>query len=236
MLEIRHKRSGKLLYRSDDWRVDARGRELIGAHLSGWSLREARLRGVDLRGSSLDGADLSGADLRGARFRGASFRDAVAIPAGALAALLLAFAGTTPSIWRNWWLNPSLYFGVMVAGALVVSLRSDRALFEDATLDGAQLDGAHYDRETTWPRGFDPQAHGAVRVQPAAAASRGPFSILKRIDLSLVVAALLACSAVGFIVVGFEDGNWLRLSAGISNTFMAGWLLWSRRRVAGEAE
>jgi hypothetical protein len=34
-----------------------------------------------------------------------------------------------------------------------------------ADLTGADLTGAHYDNSTRWPAGFDPQHHGAVRVE-----------------------------------------------------------------------
>jgi uncharacterized protein YjbI with pentapeptide repeats len=33
-------------------------------------------------------------------------------------------------------------------------------------ISGVRLLGAKYDINTTWPRGFDPDLYGAIRVQP----------------------------------------------------------------------
>jgi Pentapeptide repeats (8 copies) len=37
----------------------------------------------------------------------------------------------------------------------------------NAILDGASVNGAGYDRNTVWPQGFNPAAHGATRRDPA---------------------------------------------------------------------
>jgi hypothetical protein len=34
----------------------------------------------------------------------------------------------------------------------------------EALLVGVRLEGARYDSRTRWPRGFDPEQHGAIRV------------------------------------------------------------------------
>jgi hypothetical protein len=89
MIEIRNRKSGRLLYtvHADTLEdVDLRGAYLYRADLRGANLRGARLSGADLREANLAGADLTGAeirdvmlyeaDLRGARLRGADLRRA----------------------------------------------------------------------------------------------------------------------------------------------------------------
>ena len=98
-IEIRHRHTRAVLYRSEDARnlreavtravaerVDLRraclygaclyGANLYGANLRGADLYGADLRGANLRGANLYGAYLDGADLRGANLRGADLRGA----------------------------------------------------------------------------------------------------------------------------------------------------------------
>ena len=65
MIPIRHRKSGRVLYR-------LAGERLAGANLAFLSLRGADLQGADLRGANLTGARLQEADLRGADLRHAS--------------------------------------------------------------------------------------------------------------------------------------------------------------------
>jgi hypothetical protein len=84
MLEIKHKLTGEVLYRSDvaetirDAVVSAVkiGANLYRADLSGANLSEANLRGADLRGANLSEANIRGANLRGANLSGANLSEA----------------------------------------------------------------------------------------------------------------------------------------------------------------
>lgn len=83
MIEIKHRFSGRVLYRHEGETVKEAvyaafkaGAVLGGAVLRGADLRGADLRGEDLSGAVLSGADLRGADLRGAFLSGADLRDA----------------------------------------------------------------------------------------------------------------------------------------------------------------
>jgi hypothetical protein len=74
MIEINHRVTGTVLYRSDTATVmrDAVVEAVTAnANLRCADLRGAYLSGADLRGADLYGADLSGADLRGADIYGA---------------------------------------------------------------------------------------------------------------------------------------------------------------------
>lgn len=75
MIEIRHKKTGKILLRVEAdtlARADLQGADLRGADLVDDDLGSSNLRDADLRGADLRGADLSGASLHGANLRGAN--------------------------------------------------------------------------------------------------------------------------------------------------------------------
>lgn len=69
-MEIRHRKTGQLLYHAREETLAGADLRLIGLH--GAALDGADLAGADHFGSRLQGADLSGADLRGADLRGAN--------------------------------------------------------------------------------------------------------------------------------------------------------------------
>jgi uncharacterized protein YjbI with pentapeptide repeats len=74
MIEIKHRFTGAVLYRSENAETikDALEEAVNGdADLRGADLRGADLRGADLRGANLYGANLYGANLRGANLAGA---------------------------------------------------------------------------------------------------------------------------------------------------------------------
>jgi uncharacterized protein YjbI with pentapeptide repeats len=162
-MEIRHRKSGRLLCRSvggDGGRrlTDA---DLVGAALAGADLRGTDLHASDLRGSDLRGVDLRDADLRGVRLAGAG----LALPAStcvftSLSNLLLFILLT--GRWYPWWLNYNLLLAAIFALFALYLLLGDRSPFVDADLTGAKLENARYDDRTKWPPGFDPRSAGAV--------------------------------------------------------------------------
>jgi hypothetical protein len=101
-----------------------------------WGSR-AYLYKANLAHANLRGLDLSGANLAEADLTGADLREA-SLPAANLIGAKLGQAD--------------------LRGA---KLRSK--LLVDAELEGADLTGARYDARTSWPSGFDPMQHGAVR-------------------------------------------------------------------------
>jgi CheY-like chemotaxis protein len=107
---------------------------LRGVDLAGVALYSANLERADLREANLQGASLLGAVLRRARLQQANLRDATLYSADLWGASL----------------SQADLRGTDLRGAIV----------EQANLSGALLVGARYDRQTRWPAGFDPNAHG----------------------------------------------------------------------------
>jgi hypothetical protein len=125
------------------------GASLTYAFLPGAKLYDAELTCANLRGAILRGADLRHANLGWAgdgllrasrsRFEGANLAGANLIGAD---------------------LRHANLFLTNLSGA---DLRGANLLGTHPS--GAQLRGARYDAQTRWPKGFDPQRHGAVRVE-----------------------------------------------------------------------
>jgi hypothetical protein len=108
--------------------------DLRGAHLEGADLVGAKLGGAKLQGADLYGADLYGADLQGAHLQGAHLQGA------------------------------DLY-GADLQGAQLQGAHLQGADLHGALgLREADLTGAEYDKDTSWPDGFHPQPHGRKRV------------------------------------------------------------------------
>jgi hypothetical protein len=99
-----------------------------------------------LQGAWLAGADLVRADLRGANLEEASLRSAD------LRGAMLRYADLRHADLS--WANLSR------ANLSAADLRG-------AQLNGTNLRGAWFDGRTLWPRGFDPELHGARRTGPA---------------------------------------------------------------------
>ena len=111
---------------------------LVGVNLSGANMVSVNLSGADLRTSDLSHADLYGANLSGANLFGAYLFGADLRKADLSEAdLRKTFLGKTD-----------------LRGA---DLRT-------ANLDSVLLDGAWCDADTMWPKGFDPEANGALLV------------------------------------------------------------------------
>jgi hypothetical protein len=162
MVEIKHRVTGEVLLRLDPTTVFApasldaavrRGWDGVieeltletgieGAQLPGANLREADLGwqlliAANLEGACLDEALLEGAIFERANLRGVTLRNAYC--------LLAQFTGAD--------LTDADLTGAMLKVADLYG----------AELGGATLTGAIYDASTRWPRGFDPERHGAMR-------------------------------------------------------------------------
>jgi uncharacterized protein YjbI with pentapeptide repeats len=112
------------------------------------NLRGARLAAMNLAGADLRYSCLAGADLRHANLRDAQLWVTDLSHADLTAATLL----------RTQFQEADLRRAILVRANLCgADLRGSR-------LAGANLHGARYDIRTQWPVGFDPQAHGAIRV------------------------------------------------------------------------
>jgi hypothetical protein len=125
--------------------------ETVQLRLSDVDLRGASLRGGHFEGARFRRAHLEGAQLEGVQLQGAKLRDAH---------LEGADLGPDPELGLP---------GANLEGAYLHG-----ANFEGAKLKGARLKGAHFDAETVWPAGFDPDTEGCVyaghdqRTSPAS--------------------------------------------------------------------
>jgi uncharacterized protein YjbI with pentapeptide repeats len=133
---------------------------LYQAQVSG-DLRGANLSGADLRSSMVDamlqGADFTGADLQDARV--VAQREGGRSGSFDLTAARLRGANLTnlkfglPSNWDVFHPSTTLQEADLRGTVLI-----------GVDLSNVILTGAIYDRHTRWPLGFDPQRHGAVRI------------------------------------------------------------------------
>jgi len=127
---------------------------LAGADLSGAYLRRADLVRANLRRATLRDAKLFGADLRHAWLDGAHLADANLTD--------VMFSGAIMT--RADLTGANLTDGTL-AGATLTQADLRGANLHNVYLREANLRGARYDAATRWPAGFDPEAHGAVRVR-----------------------------------------------------------------------
>ncbi len=138
---------GSDLMRCDLRFVDLRCANLRSTQLHGAQLQYANLSGADLRGANLNKAFLLETDLSGANLEGADFERVIALKQ-------VNFRGANLARLVKMTLTPD---GCDFSGA---DLRG--ANLAGAGLESNDLRGARYDRQTTWPAGFDPAAAGAV--------------------------------------------------------------------------
>ncbi len=162
-------------------RADLEDAKLFLANLKDGRLKGANLKGADLTSASLDGADLSGANLTDATLARASLQEA-----NLSGANLSGQDLSETSLQR-----------ASLRGANLQKLRGlkdvTRADFRGADLRGANLlgavdyagatakfQGAKYDRDTRWPKGFDVEGSGAVLAaeeKPAVPPGEAPAAV-----------------------------------------------------------
>ncbi len=109
---------------------------------------DVKLKSKWTRGK-VDAAIASGADLRGANLTGVDLQSAN------LSSANLREADLSEADLRKANLN----------GASLFSADLTKANLDRADLSWADLRGARYDADTKWPKGFDPEARGAVLVE-----------------------------------------------------------------------
>ncbi len=157
------------------------GVNLSGAYLSGVNLSEVDLSGANLSraylsGANLSGADLNGTDLNGANLSGANLYDANLSGANLNGAYLggahlrganLREADLSGADLSRAYLNGANLGGANLDGVNLDGASLGRANLSQADLSGtvfllyASLNGATYDKATTWPDGFSPEEAGA---------------------------------------------------------------------------
>lgn len=115
-----------------------------GADLQAAALAGANLAGADLEGTNLARADLAGADLSHVRMWNGNLERANLHGARLIGADL-----------RGVQLDFANLGGADLTGATL----------EKKGFEPAELTGARYDVRTRWPKGFDPQQHGAVFIR-----------------------------------------------------------------------
>ena len=113
---------------------------LVGANLQGAGLFLANFEYTDFQGANFDGAFLRRADLRRTNLRGARFWGAN---------LELAHL-------QNADLRGAFLLGANLSFAHLEGADLRGADLTHANLESARLDGATYDRQTQWPKDFDP--------------------------------------------------------------------------------
>ena len=123
--------------------VDLPNAFLVAAPLAGVHWRACDRSGAVLIWANLRNASLYGVDLTGANLRRANLRD--------------CFLG---AIIHQTEFKPTILDRADLSGA---DLRG--ALLRGARLESTILKEAIYDAHTHWPKGFDPQAHGAILVE-----------------------------------------------------------------------
>lgn len=124
------------------------GAEFVEAHLANAYMVGAKLPHVFFEDADLRWVYAHGARMRKGRFEGARLADADLSKAHLEGAQLYEAD-----------LERAVLESADLRGA---NLR--RADFRRADLTGADLTGAEFNRQTRWPRGFDPVRHGAARA------------------------------------------------------------------------
>lgn len=126
------------------WEAYLSGADLEGADLNKADLRWAGLGEAKLETANLSGADLYQAGLRGANLTGANLSGAILYEAD------LREAGLR---------------GADLSLAILSGAYLTKADLTGADLTDANLEGAHYDNETLWPTGFNPEEAEAIREE-----------------------------------------------------------------------
>lgn len=151
------------------------GIDLSDRDLSGFYLRKKNLNEANLRGCVLTRAQLKGTTLEGAQLQGAVLVSAYMAEAH-LEAALLDSADLSNADLTGAFLTGTKLPGANLRGVLLGGAQLDGAGFRKADLRGAKLRdakhvpradlaGARYDDDTTWPPPpFDPAVAGALLV------------------------------------------------------------------------
>lgn len=126
---------------------------LSGAELSFSSLIDVKLNVAILKGINLEFSDLTNAQLLNANLEGATLFETN-----------FTEAHMRKSNLRGVNLVNATLKGTELVRANLENADLSNANLEDAILHQANLRGAKYNKNTTFPEGFDPEAAGAIRV------------------------------------------------------------------------
>lgn len=121
--------------------------------LTGLVMKDADLRGMELQYRDLNGADFSvsditGGNLQGSELRGANFEN----------------ANLTDVRFPHSDLRAARFQGANLKGLYAASARFEGADLAGAILDKPNLERATFDDKTKWPKGFDADKYGAVKI------------------------------------------------------------------------
>ena len=161
--------------------ADLTGSTFVGASLKAASLVRSKLKDGRFKGANLDQANLNEGELSSARFTAASMKEASLKNAklqsarfenAMLGGAIFDGADLTEAKLTTAFLRAASLVGTCLEGAdlsgayLVDAVLSNADLrganLRAAALHGAVLSGAKYDSRTCWPKGFRPDAYGAV--------------------------------------------------------------------------
>jgi uncharacterized protein YjbI with pentapeptide repeats len=146
------------LLRADLRGADLRGADLNEANLSEANLLRANLRGADLRKADLSGANLVRSNLCWANLNGADLSEAN------LSLANLELANLNGADLFKAALRLTDLVGAELNGANLSRAKLHGARLHGTDLSGTKLENASYDKNTTWPEGFDPERTGAILV------------------------------------------------------------------------
>jgi len=167
-------------------RTDLRGVDLWEANLRNANLSYVRLEGAGLgfanfTGAKLDfarfgrarleGADLSGAAIFSADFREADMRNAI-FRNTVGGKLMLRRADLTGTRFDHADLSGSDFAGARLENTRFIDTNLEGARLREAVLVRAQFTGARYNKNTQFPRGFDPSRYGMRDLSVEAEAAR----------------------------------------------------------------
>lgn len=156
---------GKPLLRNFDLTLQ----DLTHINLDGSDLRGANLQGVDLTSTSLTGADLTNANLEGANLHRVNLEGAKLLKVN-LKGARLSLANLQASDLLDADLERALFMMTNLREADLRRANLWSANLREWYMGGikkvlrADLQGAIYDKNTVWTKGFDPKALGAIEV------------------------------------------------------------------------
>jgi len=126
---------------------------LEGLNLTGTRLRKANLRGALMFHANLVKADLTEAQCMTADFRFADLRNCKLNKSAPI------FANFSETNLQSASLAQADIFGAVFKGS---NLKGTVMLCH--RLEEASLEGAIFDKNTVWPDGYEPEKHGAIRI------------------------------------------------------------------------
>jgi len=139
------------------------GANIVGAVLTQATFTLTNLTGANLGWSIMPGSNLVQAELAGAILTGADLRT-VDLTNANLVKATLRQADLTQCLLNNVNLLGANLDGVILTQANLTNAKLLWTDLSNARLDGATLTNVMYNQHTQWPRNYDPQKHGALKI------------------------------------------------------------------------